>query len=420
MKKEERVWHPNFYKYMDEIVNHPNYKGLRIKKTSSGRYAWITTKQSVIGTERLLWCKNKAKQLGLPLIAGVSAKVMFELHPTKQKVCQVCGKEMSLYYYYPNKLFLKPFNTYFNSNFTTCDHISDIWDILLKHGHTHTKIAEYLIKKGQLQLNPTNSKAKIITALEFACRNGKKKCLGPGAMSDFPDRFDGFHSYNRCCRSMEDKGRHSDNMKLYTKDRRAYEYWSDGNIHADNEFMGSDFFNGYSADHIGPISLGFIHDPHYLQKMSSSNNSTKRDRLQYEDIVKIIHIENKTSICPISWYSKLIWEYIKISYTTNKEKIETLYRDALKQNMMNFMYVLYTILKKCPNEGELFLIDIFLTPNYHSFNYSYTFNECGEIIKKTRRHHTDRSKNEFKRYCRIAIDSVDDYVKKNNRKIKSW
>ena len=118
--------------------------------------------------------------------------------------------------------------------------------------------AAFLILKGGLSLPTSAQKKTIIDELEFACRKQGKKCLGPGAMSNFPDRFDGFHSYNRCCRKREDTGRWDSNMSSYSKDRRAYEFWSDGNIHAANQFMHSYFFKGTSADHIGPISLGFI------------------------------------------------------------------------------------------------------------------------------------------------------------------
>lgn len=151
----------------------------------------------------------------------------------------------------------------------------------------------------------TSEKDDIIDALEYACRKGNKKCLGPGAMSNFPDRYDGFHTYNRCCRATQDKGRSKENLKSYTKDRRAYEYWSDGNIHAANQFMGSSFFDGISADHIGPISLGFVHDPRYLQPMSSGDNSSKRDRLQVVDIERIIETEQRTGVYPMSWQSTL-------------------------------------------------------------------------------------------------------------------
>ncbi len=184
---------------------------------------------------------------------------------------------MSLYYHYPNANFLKALNRVFDSEFTECDHILDIWEALSKRGISDTRIANFLIEKGSLQISASASREKIVEALEYACRKGDKKCLGPGAMSNFPDRYDGFHTYNRCCRSSQDKGRSKENLKSYTKDRRAYEYWSDGNIHAANQFMGSAFFDGTSADHIGPISLGFIHDPRYLQPMPGGDNSSKRD-----------------------------------------------------------------------------------------------------------------------------------------------
>ena len=47
-------------------------------------------------------------------------------------------------------------------------------------------------------------------------------------MGNPPDRLDGFHSYNRCCRGTSDKGRFKENLKRYGDDRRAYENWSDG------------------------------------------------------------------------------------------------------------------------------------------------------------------------------------------------
>ena len=253
---------------------------------------------------------------------------------------------------------------------------------------------------------------------EHACRKGDKKYLGPGAMSNFPDRYDGFHTYNRCCRSVQDKGRSKENLKSYTKDRRAYEYWSDGNIHAANQFMGSSFFNGISADHIGPISLGFVHDPRYLQPMSTGDNSSKRDRLQIIDIESIIETEQRTGIYPMSWQSRLIWEFIKANYSANPDKVPTVYRDALKQNMANFMFILRTILENCPNKGETFLVSAFLEPNFYTFKYSYTFNDRGEIIDKTDRHYTERNQYETDRYQRIAIQAIYDYNKKENRNNK--
>lgn len=420
MAQDKKQWHQRFFKYMEGIVHHPNYQGLPIKKKPDGSYAWIAAAQSEVGQQRIAWCIDKAQELGFAVkhevYPGMYADVMLEIHPTKWKVCQICGKEMSLYYHYPNANFLKALNKQFGTDFSDCDHIGDIWDELINSGVRRMDIAAFLIHKGNLDLDAQISeKDEIIDALEYACRKGDKKCLGPGVMSNFPDRYDGFHTYNRCCRTTQDKGRSKENLRSYTKDRRAYEYWSDGNIHAANQFMGSSFFDGTSADHIGPISLGFVHDPHYLQPMPKGDNSSKRDRLQIVDIEHIIATEQRTGVYPMSWQSKLIWEFIKANYSDNPDKVPTIYRDALKQNMANFMFILSTILETCPNHGEDFLVSAFLEPNDKYFNYSYKFNNKGDIVYQTDRHYTNRNQYETDRYRRIAIEAVYDYSEKNNR-----
>jgi hypothetical protein len=206
-------------------------------------------------------------------------------------------------------------------------------------------------------------------------------------------------------------------MKSYTKDRRAFEYWSDGNIHAANMFMGSSFFKNTSADHIGAISLGFIHDPRYLEPMTSSANSTKRDRLLYEDIIKILAVEKRTKTYPMSWYSKTLWEYIKSNFENNKDKIDSVYRDMLKQNMADYMFLLNAIINKCGDDGKKFLFEQFIEPKYKCFSYDYEFDEHGNIIKQTFRNFTERSKNEMARFSRISFESVQDYNEKGNRHI---
>lgn len=419
MARDKKTWHPKFIEYMNMIVNHPNYKGLPITRNKDGSLNWIATAKSKIGQQRKEWAENKARELNIPIRPGVYRDVMLQIHPTKWKPCQICGKSMSLYYHYPNANFLKALNKKFNTSFTDCDHISDIWDKLVAQQTPEESIKRFFITKGSLNLPITATKDEIINALEYTCRTEDKKCLGPGAMSNFPDRFDGYHTYNRCCRASQDKGRSKENLKTYTKDRRAYEYWSDGNIHAADEFMGSSFFEGISADHIGPISLGFVHDPRYLQPMSNSDNSSKRDRLQLVDIEKIIATEERTIVYPMSWQSRLIWEFIRKNYRNNENKIPTIYRDALKQNMVNFMFILKTILDNCPTNGKTFLTQAFLAPHYQSFDYTYKFNKNGDIISKEPRHNTDRNKYEIERYNRVAMESVVEYNAKNNRKINN-
>ncbi len=418
MKKIKRKWHPNFIQYMDFIIHHPNYKGLAIK-IKNNHWQWIATAKSEIGKQRLKWCEEKARELGYQIHPGVYAKVMRAIHPTKMKVCQTCGKSMSIYYYYPSSHLLKAIKKTFHKIYQETDHINNIWDDLSK-SYSQEDIIHFFLQ--YTKLNSTileHTKNALIQAMEYHCREEGARYLSPGAMSNFPDRFDGFHTYNRCCRASQDKGRSRENLKSYTKDRRAFEYWSDGNIHAANCFMGSHYFKDISADHIGPISLGFVHDPHYIQPLKKRDNSSKRDRLTLEDIKKILEIEQKTKITPISWFSKVIWEKIKQEQNKLASNRVIKYRKMLKQNQSNFMFIIGEIIKTCGAKGKTFLIEKLLTPKEYYFNYSYSFDKNGNIVDQKKRRKTQRSATEFQRYIRIALESAKEFQNKKNRNLKN-
>ncbi|WP_205213822.1 hypothetical protein [Enterococcus faecalis] len=415
-------YHPNFIKYMNEIINHPNYKGLPIKFKSDGTPVWVATKKSKTDTTGLLreqWADDKAIELGFENSSKKYADTMLAIHPTKKKVCQWCGETMDLHYVYPTKNTTKYFEKNYDYKFNK---YSTIYDIVIELSEYEDEIKKYLIKKADLGVEYYNSSiTEVIKATEYACRMNGKAIFSPGAMSNFPDRFDGFHSYNLCCRKKKDKGRHDNNMATYNKDRRAYEYWSDGNIAAANQLMRDQLiFNGLSADHIGPISLGFIHDPLYLQPMTSSDNSSKRDRLYDADIINLINREETTKVSPASFFSRKIWEFIKQDYTLNHQFSLKWYREILKQNMINFMESLWILLNTENRfDIEKFLSKSYFEPKYEQyFKYRYEFNPDGSIKNKKIRNITDSSKEEFARFKRISFESVDDFHLKsgNNRK----
>jgi Alw26I/Eco31I/Esp3I family type II restriction endonuclease len=403
---------------MEEIARHPNYYGLPIERKRDGTLGWFAFAKGESGKARKKWAEEKARELGFVIQPGVYAQVMREIHPTKMHVCQICGSRMSIYYHYPSVNFLKTLQRTFGLEFTECDHIGDIWEQLLDGGVSANKIQQFFKRKFTLLDLNDMKKEEIIAMCEQLCRENGQKQLSPGVMSNFPDRYDGFHTYNRCCRAEQDKGRSRENLKSYTKDRRAYEYWSDGNLHAANMFMGSRFFAGVSADHIGPISLGFIHDPRYLRPMTGSDNSTKRDRLLVEDIEAILIVESATGVYPMSWYSADIWEFIKANYKKHANIVATHFRDMLKQSMTNFMFILKTILDKTRETGEIFLYDELIVPKTDDFEHAYKFESDGSFIM-TPRNRTERSANEFERFKRIAFTAVDDYNEKTNRHVNA-
>jgi len=407
--------HPDFIEYAEMMIKHPNYRGLPIELRIDGTFTWVTTKRTDSGDERLKWAEKKIFEMKIDG-ADPFAKLMLDIHPTKYKPCQICGKSMSLLYVYPNKYLIKAIKDMFGIEIDAVAPIDSVYDMMVEASN-EMQVKKFFIKKFGLDSNLENgTKQDIIDICEKICRVDKSnKLMGPGAMSNFPDRFDGFHSYNRCCRSKEDKGRSAYNMKTYAKDRRAYMYWSDGNIHSANKFMKSDYFSQCSADHIGPISLGFIHDSIILRRMSIGDNSSKRDKLLVEDVRELINIEEMTGKSVINWYSAILWDYIKVNYENDAELDR--YRLMLKQNISNFMFILLKIKERHLN-GIEFFENYFFKPKMRDFSYNYMWDNKGNIISMEPRKANDANQKEYQRFKRIAIESIDNYFNKSNRNLK--
>lgn len=417
--------HENFQEYVENIVSHPNYEGLPYTRDKQDHVNWVTATNSKLGKKRKEWALKKAKGLGIQSETNIYSKVMFALHPTKETVCQICGSSMSIRYIYPGQHFINKLEKDFDFIPNTFDSIYDVNDYLLKNEFkSEEELKGYYIKYLKLKINSEQyTLDELIDYIEELCRVDGKRTFSPGAMSNFPDRFDGYHSYNKCCRQKEDKGRHQDNMKSYNKDRRAYENWSDGNIHAANKFMNSLYFKGTSADHIGPISLGFVHDPRYLVRMSGSENSAKRNKLLLSDVQRLVEIEIRTGKPAMSWFGTVIWERIKELNSIKKLNNNLLheYRELLLMNMQMYMEVMWYILnntyKENQNMGEIFLIENYLNPKKEYFQHDYKFDEKGDIIDTKKRKITEATKKEYNRFIRISLQSIQDYHEKSNRRL---
>ncbi len=214
-------------------------------------------------------------------------------------------------------------------------------------------------------------------------KESKSGKLSPGVMSNAPDRLDGFHTYNACCRSIKDTGRHKDNMSTYTRDRRAYECWADGDFVLANAIMGQ--FNSHkntykclgcnkvtkqTADHVGPISLGFSHRAEF-QPLCKKCNSKKNNRMTYKDVITLLEDE-KAGIEVISWHSKYIWDKLKNLIDTDK-KAEIL-SSIMRKNLHHILTIFSEINKL--GKGENFL-KTFLNPEF--CNNKYTIDNFSPI-----------------------------------------
>jgi Alw26I/Eco31I/Esp3I family type II restriction endonuclease len=381
-------------RYESFIANHPNYDFLPNEQKKS----WVRVSKKGQNPRKPFW-DTKQKQLidsGKIPKESKPANVARFIHPTKKHICAKCGIECSIYYEYPTANTWKWLKNTFDYN---------------KDDHTnYLTIFEIYVKITVPTKKTTFEKyfGMSMTDLETQCKSdqysGTK--LSPGVMSNAPDRLDGFHCYNSLCgcRHNHDKGRSYENMKSYTRDRRAYELLSDGRCLMANVLMGklntviANCFicgkpNAMTADHIGPISLGFIHDPVNFQGCCNRCNTTKNNRMTEKDIAKLKWLE-ENGACLVSWWAKAVWD-------NNKYKSVTILNDILKKNRKKFLGIILWIKSNKPDVLERFITEIYMNheKSYNISNVEVTSLghiefHCSELVtrKKTKDNQKKRTK----------------------------
>lgn len=414
MAKNNRVWHKNFIKYTKYITKHPNYKGLLFKLSKDKNIKWVVTGKSENGKKRRDWWNIKCKENKIKIEPGCYAKIAALIHPTKKHVCQICGRSLSVKYIYPNKRMLNQIEKKFNVEYEPF--IKDIFEIIKELVKNKDDILKFV------KIFRINKKSKIFTKsnlLEYIKKElvnkSAKRFLSPGVMSNSPDRFDGFHSDGNCCRPESDKGRHKSNLLRYGQDRRVYMNWADGNWKKADRLMSEFSRHGVSADHIGPISLGFCHRPKF-QPMTREQNSTKNNRMSLQD-VKILIDDEKNGEQIVSWHSKYIWDKLKKDVNTNTDAIKL---SRMMRSNLHHVLMVFSIIEE---NGHIDFLKSFLHPEYSFFDYRFydfnkkdgTYGSCKKIVKKGK-----NQKNNAGRYFRIAFEELKQYRNIKNRNIKKW
>ena len=409
--------HPNCIEYRKMIVNHQNYKNLPGIYNNSNDIRWVATGKSELGQKRKKWWLKKKQKL---LNDGIKLDKRAELqptclyiHPTKKKVDQTSGIMWDLRYVYPKTLTLKKINKIFTKNYLISDTEEGAKTTIFKIIKDVYKNEKF---KNLENIFPGISKKKNIQkTLEFLEKEYVNKFdarLSPGAMSNCPDRLDGFHDYCLGNRSLTDKGRSKENLQTYGRDRRAYEKWADGDWKAADRLMKLINKHDKSADHVGPISLGFCHRPSF-NVMTKAENSAKGNRLTLNDFEQLIIEEKKEEV--VSWHTKPLWDLVK-EKIKNKKDVEKLSK-LMRRNMDCVLIILHEISKI----GYLkFLLSI-LNPQYAYFsnfkfeNFNKVTGEYTKLIKTPSR----RKENEdnAKRYVEISFESLEEYQNKKNRRL---
>lgn len=420
-------YHPNFDDYVEMIVANPAYKGLFYERGRDGRVNWVVAGKSPNGQKRQAWWDEKCKELGIPIQKGCYAKAARMIHPTGKHVCQCCGEERSIFYEYPTKNTAKLLNKILGTHIDPDDDEQraecTIKEIIEGWCDTPTKIYN-LAKAFKLPL-PAN-KEELIKLVYKELVDKESSRFSPGAMCNPPDRFNGFHSYALCCRTKFDTGRHTENMQTYNQDRRAYEEWSDGDYNLANRLMGEfhkcppmkcpkcGTIAKMSADHIGPISLGFCHSK-YFAPMCKSCNSAKNNRFTKDDVDELLKLE-KNGEQVVSWHSKYIWDMLKNNIRNDIEaKKASSIMAKCHQNILNILSLIY----KLSINGQDFLSSQYLHPEYSLVDYRFANVDLTDLSKlKIIQSPLDskNKRNNQERYVRIAFESLKEFGEKKNRK----
>lgn len=431
--KGER-WSTEFVKYMKAIVTHPVYANMPDAVNEEGKIQWEAPSNRSGGKyqhthqRRRTWWQAKAEEIGINInVDQWISRTAKTIHPTGEKPCKRCGQILRIGYAYPKAGLMLRLRKHFGEEFSvspleTIDAIVQrAFDI---HGTRVINEFSKILSTSSILVPEFGDKLDALMAwIEDEYIPKESSLLSPGAMSNAPDRLDGFHSFNRCCRGVADKGRSSANLRSYTTDRRVFEYWSEGDWIAADRLMGlirtlfsseptADGGSLPTADHIGPLSLGFCHRPQF-RLLSKVANSAKNNRMTFEDVADLIRDESKGAQV-VSWHAKDLWDLRKLDVKSDENALRL--SKMLRDNQRNAMMLLSFLL-----DNGCFAFLIYLLELRHAdFNVDFiglrieTFRtEFDEIIK--RRRDTKYAIEQKARRLRIGFESLRSYREKENR-----
>lgn len=428
-------WNPDFVAYMVEIVTHPVYEGMPDAINAEGKIQWEAPSNRGGGQfqhthrRRRDWWREKAHAIGVDCARDKwISQVAKTVHPTGMKPCKRCGRVMRIAYAYPNGhlkgRLMKAFGQDFD--FDPLEPITGLVQrIADEYGRDKLKKLRRLLKTSAV--SPPVGLDDVdewVSWLEDHYIPLEPSLLSPGAMSNAPDRFDGFHSFNLCCRKNADTGRHDVNMRSYSTDRRVFEFWSDGDWIAADRMMGlisaqmreqpcADGGDGPpTADHIGPLSLGFSHRPHF-RLLSRSANSTKNNRMTLEDVEDLIEVESAGEEVA-SWYAKPLWNLRKRSVSS--EELALRLSKVLRDNQRVAMHLLVEVFRA----GHLTFLTSLLGLEHADYNVEFVNLRVEEYVPKFDevnhfRRRTKYAAEQKARRIRIGFEALRTYGEKDNR-----
>jgi Alw26I/Eco31I/Esp3I family type II restriction endonuclease len=420
------------------IVADPAYAEMPCTTDDEGKIDWSIPSNRKEGSKnwngnalRRDWWRARAAEVGVDITKknwlSATAK---RIHPLHRKPCQTCGRWMSLRYAYPTASFLKYLNRTLAPDAQLERH--DFLDIFEVAEHLEAELgfkgAREVLAAKFPALAAAGDGDALRRTLEDAVVPDEPRQLSPGAMSNAPDRLDGFHSYNLCCRSHQDTGRSSQNLRSYGVDRRAFEQWCEGDWTAANYLMtqvgvGTCATCGrvaqLTADHIGPISLGFAHSP-YFAAVCISCNGSKNNRMALADVERLLELEHELDLKEsdeptVSWQAKALWDLCKREVGDDAAAL------LLSRLMRANQHLYLQTLAEIKDAGLADCLLQFLKPG--GAEYRVVFRD---LDPETLRHggysreprQATYARSQGARMVRIAFEALSEYAQKARRNVR--
>ncbi len=330
---------------------------------------------------------------------------------------------MSIFYVYATKRTIEILNRALPdtdklnfTDFLTIDEIIDHFYVTLEGRAAQALTSTF----PGLPTDATRDEAKTYVKRIYVDAQSHK--LSPGAMSNPPDRLDGFHTYNLCCRSKRDKGRSRENLRSYGDDRRAFEFWCEGDWVAANLLMTCTttakcalcpHIELLTADHVGPISLGFAHSPNF-RPVCRHCNSGKNNRMFHQDVLALLDRE-KSGERVASWHAQPLWDRCKNSVGNNDDAL--LLSKLMRINQHHYLIHLSEVWEAGAPDALL----QFLNPEQALCKVQFVELDCSTLkyegIIRVKRNDT-YAHSKACRMVRIAFESLSDYMNKQKRNIQ--
>lgn len=420
--------------YINMIADSEVYEGLPAIREADGKINWQcssgkTTSFYKYFEGRFKWWVEKADALGIPGTDNSDDRLTIAariIHPTKKKVCLVCGKERYVGYMYMNANFAKSWNVLAGKQlFEKTMPVYDAVPLLINEiGIDRTR---------QEILSSFPEKADDISMFDKGNYEGffsktqhiRSTKLSPGYMGDCPHRLDGIHDYCTFCRKRNDPGRSDENMRTYNHDRRAFMWWAEGDWKIADALYNSATsgtcvncgrtVKKISPDHVGPLSCGFQQNA-FFEPLCGRCNSAKNRRFTFDNVISLIDYEERTGESAASWQVRSLWD-------STKEEMQDDSTVKILSNYMRAMqdYYLRT-LNHIATKGYYEFLSTYLHPEYA--NYAIRFEGLNtstltfENVEK-KYQPTNGTRSLAARSVRIAYEELAEYCAKPSAKRKS-